>query len=510
MNVDIEDEANDGSGDSNAPVPPIINPPMPPMQIMNEMNLAMLHIGFANFGVRQRLRDEGLASFNDLKSLTEKDIRDVAETFGRRTANDGRFIFGIRRTRLLIGLVHWVQDFGRIGETPNMTNYINDANGFRDALDIALDRALVRKIELDQSDTVSKAADPGKFKDERKWPEWEPAFSNYLSTIPGVNGVPLSYVLRLESTPDPNETYQSFNEQAIACSPLTGASFQADARKVHQLLKSFLQSESAEQWIKSISRKQNGREDMIALRNHYSGEGNTSRRIAIAEKTRDTLHYKSERAMPFSSFLDKLQKMFNIFDEENESISETAKVRLLLKKVEHPQLQDAIGALRVRSAIDGISFTECANHLAALVSELPDQQSSRKLSSLNTDRQKPDRHDKGKGKYNKHNKDNGKGRKGLYMPDGTVWTGHYDEWSKMSDKDRQVVIDARHKKRNNGERNKRKAAEMNSALHTSIADLTRSIQAMKSGSVKTEEDTPPDTSAGNSFGGRQNKRSKEQ
>ena len=70
--------------------------------------------------------------------------------------------------------------------------------------------------------------------------------------------------------------------------------------------------------------------------------------------------------------------MFNIFDEEGEAISKTAKVCLLLKKVEHPQLQDAIGALRVRSAIDGITF-ECADHLAALVSEIPDQQSSHKI-----------------------------------------------------------------------------------------------------------------------------------
>ncbi len=58
--------------------------------------------------------------------------------------------------------------------------------------------------------------------------------------------------------------------------------------------------------------------DMQALRNHYSGEGNTSRRIAVAERTRETLHYKSERAMQFSAFLDKLQKMFNIFEEEGE------------------------------------------------------------------------------------------------------------------------------------------------------------------------------------------------
>ena len=45
---------------------------------------------------------------------------------------------------------------------------------------------------------------------------------------------------------------------------------------------------------------------MEALQNHYSGEGNTSRRIAVAERIRDTLFYKSERAMQFSAFLDKM------------------------------------------------------------------------------------------------------------------------------------------------------------------------------------------------------------
>ena len=133
---------------------------------------------------------------------------------------------------------------------------------------------------------------------------------------PGVTGVPLSYVVRENEAPERDGTFESFNERAIACSPLSGACFQADARKVHQLLKSFLQTESAEQcWIKPIARKQSRRLDMKSLRDHYSGEGNTSRRIAVAERIRDTLHYKSERAMQFSSFLEKLQKMFNIFAE---------------------------------------------------------------------------------------------------------------------------------------------------------------------------------------------------
>ena len=150
----------------------------------------------------------------------------------------------------------------------------------------------------------------------------------------------------------------------------------------------------AEQWIKPLDKKQNGRADMITLRNHYSGEGNTSRRIAAAENLCDTLHYKNERALPFSTFLDKLQKMFNIFEEENKVITEPAKVRMLIQKVQHPQLQTAVDTLKVHASIDRLTFTVCANHLSAQVSELPDPQVSRKVSAASSN---PKRSRKGSG-----------------------------------------------------------------------------------------------------------------
>jgi hypothetical protein len=49
---------------------------------------------------------------------------------------------------------------------------------------------------------------------------------------------------------------------------------------------------------------------MIALRRHFAGEGNSTRRIADAKRLQATLHYKTERALPFSKFLDSLQKIF--------------------------------------------------------------------------------------------------------------------------------------------------------------------------------------------------------
>ena len=465
-------------------------------------------IGFEQEATRTRIREEGFDTFADLATMKEKDIRDLAESYSRRTVADGRSIFGLRRIRYMIGLIHWVQDFGRTGEEASI-NGINNAIQFRAALDEASQRADVRKIEKDQSDTVSKAADPGKFKDERKWPEWEPAFANYLSTIQGVNGIPLSYVIRETEVPDRTIEYTNFNEKAIACVPLSGSNFQADARKVHQLLKSFLQTETAEQWIKSIARSQDGREDMIALRNHYSGEGTTTRRIAQAENFREFLHYKDEKSMSFSSFLDKIQKMFNLFEEEGEAVTEQAKVRMLLKKVLHPALSNAVSALRIRAQLDSVSFTECANHLAAMVSELPEKHLARKVSA--TDSKPKVKRIRGGGS----NAGAASKRKGIHMPDGSIWTGYYSDWDKMSDTDKDTVMATRKtnktKKGISGTPTKRKVAD----VKTQIADLKRTVAALKLARAARDDDTSatddssvPDN-AGDAFGGRTSKKRKE-
>ena len=69
----------------------------------------------------------------------------------------------------------------------------------------------------------------------------------------------------------------------ITCMPLHGAHFRADSRCIHQLLKNYLVVERVEQWIKNLEPHADGRRDMLALQEHYSGDGNTSRRIATAE-----------------------------------------------------------------------------------------------------------------------------------------------------------------------------------------------------------------------------------
>ena len=201
--------------------------------------------------------EAGFNSLDDLNDIEEKDIRDMADCFQKRTIAH-RINFRMRRTKWLIAMMHWVQDFYCCSKQPTIDDFVT-ANDFKQALSTAAQRASLHKVDTDQVDTISKAADPGKLKDERKWPEWYPAFVNYLSTIPGVYGVPLPYVVRENQAPDHTRDFEGdFMEEIIVCAPLNAPKFRADARKVHQLLKNFLTAESAEQWIRPLAPCGNG------------------------------------------------------------------------------------------------------------------------------------------------------------------------------------------------------------------------------------------------------------
>ena len=191
--------------------------------------------------------------------------------------------------------------------------------------------------------------------------------------IPGSYHMPLSYVVREREDLDHDHDFgDDFISEMIACPPLHGTHFRADSRCVHQLLKTYVVAETAEQWIMKLEPHVNSRRDMLALREHYSGEGNASRCIATAERMREGQHYKNERSVAFSIFLDRMQKMFNIYEEEGEELIENAKLRELFKRVQHPQLQDTVKAFKVRFDMEGITYTQAANDLTAAVLELPE------------------------------------------------------------------------------------------------------------------------------------------
>ena len=262
-------------------------------------------------------------------------------------------------------------------------------------------------------------------------------------------------------------------------------------------------AELAEQWIRPLAPRGNGQDDALELRRHYEGEGNQSRRIASADKYHETLHYKSECAMPWETFLDRMQKMFNIYKEEGEEMTENAKLREFFKRTKHPQLVESVKALEVRYDMDGLRYTQAANHLTAAVSKLPDYQMASRVSNVKT----------GSGQGSKPTRVRRDGNS-IYATDGTIWTGHYDEWATMKDSDKEKITAecerkkiARTGKGSKSKNYKRKVPDITS-LTEDIQTMKRSVAELISKRDEPIDDTvpkPPRNDAGNAFGGRASK-----
>ena len=136
--------------------------------LLIETNQALEWIGFSDADNRDVIINEsGINSLMGFVGVSEEDIRDLAHSFAKRTQGEGRINFGTKRKRLLVSLMHWVQDFDRNDEVATLDG-VNNSDEMEDHLNRAMERANLQKIDADQVDTMSKAADPGKFKDERK------------------------------------------------------------------------------------------------------------------------------------------------------------------------------------------------------------------------------------------------------------------------------------------------------------------------------------------------------
>ena len=67
--------------------------------------------------------------------------------------------------------------------------------------------------------------------------------------------------------------------------------------------------------------------------------------------------------------------MYNIYQVHREEMTEDAKLRFLLKKIDHPGLSKTIEAMKTKIATETpgtVTYTTVANHLSIAVSELPD------------------------------------------------------------------------------------------------------------------------------------------
>ena len=86
---------------------------------LTQFQEALQWIGFDRQNQRDSLEAE-IGNLDAFVEFTNKDIRDLRDSYAGRTIAGGRIHFGMQHTKKLQSIAEWVKDLARIGETPNI------------------------------------------------------------------------------------------------------------------------------------------------------------------------------------------------------------------------------------------------------------------------------------------------------------------------------------------------------------------------------------------------------
>jgi hypothetical protein len=272
-------------------------PPLPPLPQEQTVLDAMIASGVNNLvlfnGTTAAERIATDIFDDDFESCLSKDFKDLEDDFksySTLTVANGQIRLTPGTKKKIKGFIQWTRDMINMSRDPSTLLFPHEEAGN------LIKRYKDNEAYRNKSKNISDTAKPEKFSEQSKWDEWKPVFMIFLRSIPGRNGVPLSYIVRDNDNPIvPLPFNQDFLDDYIQCAPLNGIAFVIDAQEVHMYLTNFMAGNStAESKMLPHSLAQNGRLDFRSLQDHYEGVGLNTRDITAADKIIESLHYSGE------------------------------------------------------------------------------------------------------------------------------------------------------------------------------------------------------------------------
>jgi hypothetical protein len=222
---------------------------------------------------RARLLEyERFASLDAFGDYTDTMIESMADKNEKRTPANTRVRFGIQRVLYVKAVSFWVRKQRREG-VPVLIDNLNPDVIARMVQEMNLERS------MDASADEDKVGQPAKF-DPKKYVSWARSFENYLDSLRGKLGMPLSYILRPE---DANPAKAADDYQRILWSaPFTGSAFREDNRRVYRIYKDLMIGTDGWTWFNHAT-PGDGCDAHLILTRHYRGDAEMALHAAEAE-----------------------------------------------------------------------------------------------------------------------------------------------------------------------------------------------------------------------------------
>ena len=297
---------------------------------LNELRGFLSVCGINNTGptnarqTTELITSQGFTSIDDFNGFKQADVGRLVKAFN--TGNPVSGTIGFMSQKKLEALAFWVTDLKKRGLTPTLAEWNNDA---------------VEKARIESDITSERKANPvvpkrcDKIVTGLDWYTWSEKFDNYLSSIRGVDDVPLSYVTRRPKPAgwDPVTDANSPEETLIYQVALNGSAFEQDNKTVFTKILEVTLGEPAYEWIRSFEQTKDGRGAMEVLRQHCEGSNFTELRVNEADRILRETVYNNERHFSFESYSTLLQKEYTIYEQTGQVYPDRAKVRRLIDKM---------------------------------------------------------------------------------------------------------------------------------------------------------------------------------
>lgn len=420
--------------------------------------------------VRAGLNEQGLTSFGDFETLTEKDVTQICANVrkpggaimnpvaGRgippQIPNPGVLVGHAVEMRLKY-LCYFVKHLVRTQRMPfnpaeHDLNRLQNVYRLKETEDADEDTELTLPSPLTKIDTVRVTLEN---------------LDDYLRRKLGDSGCPLAYVTRENAAlpaVDPGFGLPTFAEEMISRAPLHGVSYQRDNTVVWNVIRHVTHGGPAWNWVSSHQRACDGRAAYMALKVHYLGETFTTRLRAHADSRIESAFYDGKaRNFTFEMYCGVLNNAFADLESSGEVVDESRKVRMFMQGLVDPRLRTAKNQITATPHL-GATFDAAVTYIGTVLEQevsIAKGTKTRDVSSAST----AGRGGRGSGRGGRGSgrgggRDQGRGgRGGRHGGRHSHLTDRYykpEEWEKLSYEDRQIIRDKR------TERDKRRGVQV--------------------------------------------------
>eukprot|EP00546_Thalassionema_frauenfeldii_P004541 CAMPEP_0178917842 /NCGR_PEP_ID=MMETSP0786-20121207/13484_1 /TAXON_ID=186022 /ORGANISM="Thalassionema frauenfeldii, Strain CCMP 1798" /LENGTH=274 /DNA_ID=CAMNT_0020591463 /DNA_START=123 /DNA_END=948 /DNA_ORIENTATION=+ len=231
----------------------------------------MTHLGVQPAARRNAIIADFLSDgLEGLQHLTEDDVKDLCSSYAKRTDNPFPIILTPTQRKRFLALVLFVKDSIRAQVVPSFEDGTT-AQELRDILDEALQQEKTRKEQKKVGESFHDTEFTHRLKSQAQWEKFNEELLATLNMIIGAQGAPIVYVIREEEKANFDQILD-YEDALIQALILEGPEFKVDARTVHQIiLKNVHEDSDAYTYIKKpLLKRQDGRQDYIALKDHYA------------------------------------------------------------------------------------------------------------------------------------------------------------------------------------------------------------------------------------------------